>query len=161
MTRAELRRYLESKGLSWVDDETNLDLANPRNRVRHVVIPELERAAGGPVVASIARAADLSREDAVWLDEVSLTLFQELAVDTPDGVQLDAARLAASPVPIVRRVLLRAIRVVAGEREVGLAHVLAAGEVLAGTCGGASVPGGRVELRRGNLVLSRQDSRPW
>src|SRR5262245_11682518 len=158
VTRADLRQYLESRGIAWVEDETNLDLANPRNRVRHLVIPELERAAGGSVTGAIARAADLSREDAMWLDETSLVLYQEIAVDTPDGLELDAARLAAAPDPIVRRVLLKALRVLAGEREVGLEHVMTVAEVLAGSCRGASVPGGRVELRRGNLVLSSQDS---
>src|SRR5262245_59336807 len=160
VTRADLRQYLESRGIAWVEDETNLDLANPRNRVRHLVIPELERAAGGSVTGAIARAADLSREDAAWLDEASLALYQEVAVDTPGGVELGAARLAAAPVPIVRRVLLKALRLLAGEREVGLEHVMAVAEVLAGSCRAVSVPGGRVELRRGNLVLSSQDSDP-
>jgi tRNA(Ile)-lysidine synthase len=157
VTRADLRQYLESRGIAWVEDETNLDLANPRNRVRHLVIPELERAAGGSVTGAIARAADLSREDAIWLDEASLTLYQQIAVDTPDGLELDGARLASAPVPIVRRVLLKALRVLAGEREVSLEHVMTVAEVLAGSCGGASVPGGRVELRGGNLVLSSRD----
>ena len=156
--RADLRQYLESQGHGWVEDETNLDLANPRNRVRHVVIPELERAAGGSVTGAIARAADLSREDAMWLDEASFALYQEIAVETPAGIELDGARLAVAPVPIVRRVLLRALKVLSREREVGLEHVMAVAEVLAGSCGGVSVPGGRVELRHGNLVLSSQDS---
>jgi tRNA(Ile)-lysidine synthase len=160
VTRTDLRRYLESKGIVWVEDESNLDLENPRNRVRHRVLPELERAAGGSVTASIARAADLSREDAMWLDDLGLALYEEIAVETAGGLELDAARLAAAPIPIIRRVILKALRVLAGEREVGLEHVMAAGEVLAGSCRGASVPGGRVELRRGNLALSRQDAGP-
>ena len=42
--RADLRRYLESRGQAWVEDETNEDLENPRNRIRHRVLPELDLA---------------------------------------------------------------------------------------------------------------------
>ena len=45
---------------------------------------------------------------------------------------------------------------VADGREIGLEHVEAALGVAAGLSGGADVPGGRVELRRGKLVLLQQ-----
>jgi hypothetical protein len=51
---------------------------------------------------------------------------------------------------------LKALRVAAGEREIGLDHVEAAAAVLVGSAGGADFPGGRVELRRGKLVLIQQ-----
>ena len=41
MSRAELRDYLTRAGETWVEDETNADLKNPRNRIRHRVLPEL------------------------------------------------------------------------------------------------------------------------
>jgi hypothetical protein len=44
----------------------------------------------------------------------------------------------------------------AGYREIGLDHVDAAMAVLAGTRGGVDFPGGRLELRRGKLVLMQQ-----
>jgi hypothetical protein len=50
-------------------------------------------------------------------------------------------------------VLLRALRVGAGGREVSQEHVESAMAVLEGSCGGADVPGGRVERSRGKLVL--------
>jgi hypothetical protein len=51
---------------------------------------------------------------------------------------------------------MRALRIAAGRREVGVDHVAAAQEVLDGLSGGADLPGGRVELRRGKLVLLQQ-----
>ena len=69
--RADLRDYLTGLGESWMDDETNADLNNPRNRVRHRVIPELNAVYGGPTSASIARAAGLAREDGTWLDDLA------------------------------------------------------------------------------------------
>jgi tRNA(Ile)-lysidine synthase len=158
ISRAELREYLTDRGIGWVEDESNADIANPRNRLRHVVIPELDRTTGGAVRGALARAAELSREDSAWLDELSSCRYTDLSVRTPSGIEIDAASLAAEPPPIVRRVLLLALRAISGGREVGLEHVRSAAQVLAGACGGTDVPGGRVELRRGKLVLSGQGS---
>ena len=53
--------------------------------------------------------------------------------------------------------LLEAMRQSAGGREIGLEHVEAALAVLAAQRRAADVPGARMELRRGKLVLVRQE----
>jgi tRNA(Ile)-lysidine synthase len=155
-SRAELRNYLSARGESWVDDESNSDLANPRNRVRHRVIPELDAAYGGGTSASIARAAGLAREDGAWLAELADTRYRELAEVGDEGVTFPAAQLAAEPGPLRRRLLLRALRDVAGLREVALEHVDLAADILNGSSAGADLPSARLELRRGKLVLLRK-----
>jgi len=155
VARTDLRSYLTARGQTWVEDESNERLENPRNRIRHRILPELDRAYGGSTGASIARAAGLLREDAQWLDELSQRRFEALAERRADGLAFDADRLAAEPPPVRRRVLLTAMRAVAAGREIGLEHVESALEVLAGGCAGADAPGSRVELRRGKLVLLR------
>jgi tRNA(Ile)-lysidine synthase len=150
---AELRAYLTARGEKWVEDETNDDLDNPRNRVRHRVLPELDRAAGAPTHAAIARAAALIREDGKWLDELSHERFRAVALETDSGLQLDARTLAGMPVPVLRRVILMALRQVAGGREIGVEHVEAVRELVTGMHGGVDVPGSRAELRCGKLVL--------
>lgn len=160
VSRADLRRYLAAQGETWVEDETNEDVANPRNRVRHLVLPELDRAAGASTRPAIARAADLVREDGQWLDDLSDQAFATLVAKTATGLEVDATALAAAPAPVRRRVLLKALRTLAGDREVGLEHVESALAVLAGGCRGAESPGCRVELRRGKLVLVEQGAAP-
>jgi tRNA(Ile)-lysidine synthase len=160
VSRADLRGYLTERGERWIEDETNNDLENPRNRLRHVVLPELDCAAGGPTRPAIARAAGLIRDDGQWLDELAAQRYVALAEDLADGVALDASATAAEPPAIRRRVLLQALRIGAGDREIGLDHVEAAMAVLAGTCGGVDFPGGRMELRRGKLVLIQQKPAP-
>jgi tRNA(Ile)-lysidine synthase len=153
--RPNLRNYLVERGETWIEDESNQDLDNPRNRIRHVVLPELDSAAAGPTSPSIARAAGLIRDDGQWLDELAAERFELLAEKTTTGVVLEAAALAVEPPPIRRRVLLQAMRS-AGNGEIALDHVEAAMGVLAGTSGGVDIPGGRVELRRGKLALIQQ-----
>jgi tRNA(Ile)-lysidine synthase len=154
--RADLRRYLESRGQPWVDDETNEDLGNPRNRIRHRVLPELELAAGGSSVPAIARAAANGREDGQWLDELADRRFDALVVRGNAGVEIDVSALMTEPLPVRRRVVLAALRLAAPNREIGFDHVQSALEVAAGESAGVDVPGARVELRRGKMVLLRE-----
>ena len=156
VSRSALRDYLVSLGQRWVEDETNDDLKNPRNRIRHRVLPELNLAAGADTSSAIARAAGLVREDGQWLDELSKSRFEALVRPCAHGLEIDAAALDDEPAPIQRRILLKALRMLATDREIGLDHVEAALGVAAGLSGGADLPGGRAELRRGKLVLLEQ-----
>jgi tRNA(Ile)-lysidine synthase len=161
--RADLRRFVEQCAESWVEDETNADLDNPRNRVRHRIIPELDQTYGGRTRPALARAAALIREDGEWLDEQADAAFADLVVGgaaqirgEPSNLEIDACRLAALAHPVRRRVLLRALRMCAEPREISLAHVEMAQDVLEGKCGGADIPGARVELQGRKLVLLKQ-----
>ena len=157
VSREELREYLKRAGQGWVEDDTNTDLRNPRNRIRHRVLPELNQAAGTDTTYAIARAAGLARDDSQWLDELSDRRFTALAREAPHGLDIDAAALDEESPPVQRRILLRGLRMVGDGREIGLEHVESALGVAAGLSGGADVPGGRVELRRGKLVLLRRE----
>lgn len=153
ISRAELREYLASRGQTWVEDETNADVENPRNRIRHRVLPELDRAYGGDVSQAIARAAAIVREDGQWLGELAGRRFDALVHREEGRLEIDLKTLEAEPVPLRRRIVLNALRLAAAGREIGLDHVEAALDVAAGESAGVDVPGSRVELRAGKLVL--------
>jgi tRNA(Ile)-lysidine synthase len=153
--RADLRRYLESRGQTWVEDETNANLENPRNRIRHRVLPELNLAGGASSNPAIARAAAIIREDGQWLDELGRRRFDALVVHREACLEIDISGLMAEPLPLRRRIVLAALRLAAPNREIGSDHVEAALEVAAAQSAGVDVPGARVELRRGKVVLLR------
>jgi tRNA(Ile)-lysidine synthase len=157
LSRAALCEYLQRAGQAWVEDHTNADLKNPRNRIRHRVLPELNEAAGADTTYAIARAAGLARDDSQWLDELADRRFHALVRVAPYGLDIDAAAFDEEPPPVQRRVLLKGLRMVGDGREIGLEHVESALGVAAGLSGGADVPGGRVELRGGKLVLLRRE----
>lgn len=65
--RAELREYLGNLGQPWREDASNYDRSRLRARLRHEVLPILERDVQPAVVNQLARLADMSREDeAFW-----------------------------------------------------------------------------------------------
>jgi tRNA(Ile)-lysidine synthase len=158
VSRADLQACLRARGETWVDDASNADVANPRNRVRHRILPELEVLYGGSTRPALARAAGLVREDGTWLDEEAGRRYDAICKPGPGTVEMLASRLLAEPPPLRRRVLLRALRSLAGPREVGLEHVESALEVLAGLAPAADLPGARVELTGEKLVLIQRDA---
>ena len=54
---AELRAYLEKYGESWREDASNDDVSIERNRVRHEVIPFLEKTLDPKIVEHLGRIA--------------------------------------------------------------------------------------------------------
>jgi tRNA(Ile)-lysidine synthase len=138
-----------------MEDETNTDLGNPRNRIRHKVLPELDLAAAASSSPAIARAAAIVREEGQWLDELAARRFDALVARQKTGFEMDVSGLMAEPPPVRRRIVLNALRLVAPNREITFEHVEMGLEVAAGESSGVDVPGARVELRRGKLVLVR------
>lgn len=60
----ELRSFLKSRGIAWREDSTNSDVTILRNKVRHVILPFLERELDPKIVEHICRSAGYLREAA-------------------------------------------------------------------------------------------------
>jgi len=55
--RQEVTAYLEERGIGWREDRSNLDPAFARNRIRHGLLPELERVHPAAVANVLLRYA--------------------------------------------------------------------------------------------------------
>lgn len=97
--RTETRAACRALGLEPWHDPHNADPAYARVRVRREVLPALETALGPGIVESLARSAELLRDDADALDE-----WADKAA--ADGLGL--AALTALPKAVRSRVLRRA-----------------------------------------------------
>jgi tRNA(Ile)-lysidine synthase len=70
--RQELEPYLLDLGQSWREDRSNRDLRHMRNRVRHGILPRLERYLNPAVREALAERAEIARaEEEYWEWEVS------------------------------------------------------------------------------------------
>src|SRR4051812_37833540 len=98
MTRAETEAYCRAHGLSWRTDPTNADPSFTRARVRHELLPLLERVAPG-AERTIARTAELLRDEAEALDALlpETDSLEEIAALPPALGRLVLRRLAGAP----------------------------------------------------------------
>ena len=121
VARADIENWLAERGLTSRDDETNRDVAIPRNRMRHEVIPLLAAAWPGTVRA-LARAARASAEDADLLDELATAARPGIVSDDGEVTALDIPALLALAPALRRRLVWRTVSAVAG-CPVSAAHV--------------------------------------
>lgn len=98
--RTEIDRSLRSKRLKFREDVSNRDLSPLRNRLRHKVIPYLEKALGRNIRASIWRAATITSEEESFFDELLPATLTELQVK----------ELRALPLTVQRRMLRKWLR---------------------------------------------------
>jgi len=75
--RKDLEGYLKGLGQSWREDLSNRDLRHARNRVRHGILPRLEKNLNPAVREALAETAEIARaEESFWKQEVSRLLPQ-------------------------------------------------------------------------------------
>jgi tRNA(Ile)-lysidine synthase len=104
ITREETLGACAEAQLDPWDDPHNADKTFTRVRVRHDVIPNLEKNLGPGISAALARTASLLRDDADALDQLA---EQEFVAH--DALSLDISRLEKLPKAIRTRVLRMAI----------------------------------------------------
>jgi tRNA(Ile)-lysidine synthase len=103
--RKDLEAYLQSLGQPWREDASNRDLRHARNRVRHGILPRLERSLNPAVREALAETAEISRaEEDFWQREVIRMLPQVWTMQDTQGT-LKSAALLALPLAVQRRAI--------------------------------------------------------
>jgi tRNA(Ile)-lysidine synthase len=174
--RSELETYLRGAGQSWREDSSNRNLEHTRNRVRHLLLPLLEKEFNPAIRDGLSELADIARaeqdywdnEAAGWmgtgvqwtvgLQAASNTLVQLGAAPTADGgseevnAAVELAWLLAEPLAVQRRV----VRSIAeyGGFAMEFKHV----EQVLALAGDDEGEGKQVELAQGWTALREQDT---
>ena len=183
--REELRAYLAERSQPFREDETNLDVSIPRNRVRHELIPFLESRFCGTIVDILAREAELARQDQDRLqneaiDFAGLIVLRNSSgktvplsrerlepaghsadVDDVAAVEIDAAGLASLHSALASRLARIALSILAPDRFVGLDHVEAILEMAVASSGAVSLPGQQAERKGTRIQLARAPFRAF
>lgn len=124
VTRAKIIEYCRANDLDWRDDHTNADTSYTRNYIRHLLLPQLQNACSGSLVAELAQLSQKCRRlhrrvcrnvEKVWPVVVSAS--------QPDKVTLDGKIFCAQTqiiqAELVRRTL---VGLGSGERDLKEEH---------------------------------------
>jgi tRNA(Ile)-lysidine synthase len=148
--RADTVAYCEARGLRWLVDETNVDPAFARNRVRGHLLPVM-RTYNPAIDLALVRMAELVGDEDAWLHEVARQSWAEARDDPVVDEILNLAAWRRLPVPIQRRIV-RYIAQTLDDEEIGYDGVERALAV-----GRADGPP-RAELGHGIVVERRADT---
>jgi len=68
--RVEILQWMEENGFTWREDASNLDEQFLRNRVRHTILPLLEKELNPTIREAILRTMDILREENEWMNGI-------------------------------------------------------------------------------------------
>ncbi len=100
VTRSEVESYLTSLGQEWREDESNLDRRFLRNRVRHDLLPLLQREYNPNLRHLLSDLAEVSQAEQDYWDELV-----ERHLKTNGSGELILEDFAALPIALQRRVV--------------------------------------------------------
>ena len=173
--RDELKSYLDARGQAYRDDASNRDLTIPRNRIRHDLIPLLERDYSPNIAEVLAREAAIAREDEDYLQQKAIDSAETIVLrSSGGGHEVDVEALKALHPAIAARIAQRVLAAVSN-RFIGFDHIqrflaFVRGDAEAG-CGDAaagsrapaalSLPGVEALRRGARVVLARERQKPF
>ena len=113
--REEIEQYLREHHIAWREDSTNASRDFARNRIRHDVLPMLEREWNPAMRETLAHTADWAlEEEAYWQAETD-RLASELLTLKPPALFVRTDQLNGLPVAAARRLVRRALEQVKGD----------------------------------------------
>jgi len=153
--RKDIERYLKACRVSWRTDATNLKTAYLRNKIRHILIPLIEKKFNPRIKENLNSIAENLRDESDYLDAAAARLYRRLVVMKKGRAEIGIRRLLRLH-PAMRRLLVRrVIHSIKGNlKRITYRHWL---EIEGAFCGGGkgtvNLPGG-IKARRTGGVLS-------
>ncbi len=156
LRRHEVLAWLSDNGIEYDDDPANADLRWSRARVRHVLLPALERALGVDPVPSLLQLADRAAAVNRLMEEAAELLLSRSRVSGFDPVREEFLRQTWLSEPSTLRA--EALRLWARQRGIRLSGGgtrMAVEFITLGRSGGSVQPGGGLRITRSfdTLVL--------
>jgi len=98
--RTQIDAHIQQHRLDFREDASNAQTDFTRNRIRHLLIPEMEKAMERPVRETLWRTAEILRAESEYIDQAERAL-------PPIGPNLDASLLRSIPLALRRRRVAR------------------------------------------------------
>jgi len=123
--RSEVEKYCSDNNLSPRIDSTNLTTDFTRNRIRHDLIPFIDRNFGSDFTESLCRLSAIAACDDNYLEAQASVAYAEcLEYSGEDFVRLKMARLADLHPALLKRVLRLALQNASGNlKDIGSLHI--------------------------------------
>lgn len=118
LRRHKIETWLAERGLTPLSDRTNDDTQYMRNRIRHELIPYLEKTYNPNLTETLVRSADVLRRDRTYLNEAAARAFADgLIVETEREIRLDRKLFRSLPDAIRSRLIRMAAARLGGMKD--------------------------------------------
>ena len=124
--RDEIIDYLKLHDIVYRTDRTNLENIYSRNKVRNMLIPYIKENLSKDFDKRLIRTIKNIREDDGFIEDVAMQCLSDIsnsgkyfgaeAFENPGFLEIDLDKLEKYPAPLIRRILLCAVKTVKGNK---------------------------------------------
>jgi len=124
-TRSEILNFLHVHKIDYVTDTSNTDQRYLRNRIRHHLIPLLQKHYNPKIIHNLNRLSNIIRSDNEWLDRHTHPLTDRCIVKKEkDRITVSISRFSGLEEAVQRRLVRRVISEVKGDlRRITYTHI--------------------------------------
>jgi tRNA(Ile)-lysidine synthase len=125
VTRDDIMRFINHLGIAYVEDRSNADMRFTRNKIRHRLIPLLEKEYNPQLRHTLNRTAEILRLEDQWLRDILEDHFRKvIVVRQTRQLTYAISRLRRLHPALQHRLLRHGIRELKGDlRRIGHKHV--------------------------------------
>ena len=157
-SRKEVLSYLSAQQLPYAIDASNADLRYTRNKIRHTLLPLLEREFSPQIRQHLIQTAESLRAEEGWLEEQAFAAYERTRVG---GDRLSRASLLGEPQALRPRILRIWFEQSGKPGELRFLHLQRLAELAEGRIvGQVELPGSLVVCREGEDLLLTE-KRSW
>jgi tRNA(Ile)-lysidine synthase len=159
LERPEIEKYLKEKGIQFRTDESNLDSAFLRNKIRMELLPYVQDNFEPAVVSRIGRLVSLIQEEEALLKSITEEKAEKMIFQKDTKLMLDYKAISSFPRGLARRVIRDFVLRIKGDlRDISFEDV----ESILGLDEGKAfqLKKDLVFLRENDLVFLKEESVP-
>jgi len=120
--RDAIEAFVKTKKILYRTDASNYDKAFSRNRIRHDIMPILEKI-NPKATAQLAKSAGLLREDEALLEDLTANLLEACLVQEKQSIRLHIAALLKTPEAMQKRIIRAALLRLGSLRDFSQTHI--------------------------------------
>ena len=107
--RDEVEAYLKEQDQGWQTDSTNFDPVFARNRLRHIVLPELASKFNPNLIRTVARTIEILEGEDAWMQTFTEQWLGKNGTKEEEDFVIPVAALESEPIAMIRRVIRTAL----------------------------------------------------
>jgi len=110
ISKEEIKKFALAEGLTWREDPSNQDLRILRNKIRHVLIPYLEKNFNPKIKENLKRTAFLISEEEEFIERIAREHYQSLKKIWEEDLILNVQELKKLAPALRRRIYFLAFK---------------------------------------------------
>ena len=125
LKRSEIIDYIVQRKIAFVADSSNADTAYRRNKIRHDLIPELEKSYNPAIVDSLNRLGEIMQAEDQWIANAIEPVFDDCVLEKGSNrISLALPQINAVDLAVGRRIIRTAILGVKKDlRRISFVHI--------------------------------------